>query len=109
MPYGRARSGPLPNARQGPWGLATKAVRARDSKLEESPGGTMTERSYNVIPTERGVPIKAWTRGVPIEPEAERQLRNVASLPFIHKWVAVMPDVHWGVGATIGSVIPTRG
>jgi tRNA-splicing ligase RtcB (3'-phosphate/5'-hydroxy nucleic acid ligase) len=34
---------------------------------------------------------------------------NVAQLPFIYKWVAAMPDVHWGMGATIGSVIPTRG
>ena len=55
------------------------------------------------------VPIKAWTRGVPIEDSAMAQLRNVASLPFIHRHVAVMPDVHWGMGATVGSVIPTLG
>jgi tRNA-splicing ligase RtcB len=54
-------------------------------------------------------PIKAWTRGVPIEEAALTQLRNVASLPFIHKHIAVMPDVHWGKGATVGSVIPTVG
>jgi tRNA-splicing ligase RtcB len=54
-------------------------------------------------------PIKAWTRGVSIEAEAIEQLRNVASLPFIHSHVAVMPDVHYGIGATVGSVIPTRG
>jgi tRNA-splicing ligase RtcB len=69
----------------------------------------MTERNYDVIAPERGVPIKAWTRGVAVERSAEQQLRNVASLPFVHKWIAAMPDVHWGVGATIGSVIPTRG
>jgi len=56
-----------------------------------------------------GAPIKAWTQGVPIEDSALKQLRNVASLPFIHKHVAVMPDVHWGMGATVGSVIPTKG
>ncbi len=56
-----------------------------------------------------GKPIKAWTRGVPIEDSALKQLRNVASLPFIHKHLAVMPDVHWGMGATVGSVIPTVG
>jgi tRNA-splicing ligase RtcB len=67
-----------------------------------------SERTYEVIPSE-GVPIKAWTRGVPIEEEAARQLRNVARLPFIHRWVAAMPDVHWGIGATVGSVIPTVG
>lgn len=55
-----------------------------------------------------GAPIKAWTRGVPIEDQAVAQLRNVARLPFIHKWIAAMPDVHWGIGATVGSVIPTH-
>lgn len=56
-----------------------------------------------------GKPIKAWTKGVPIEDQAMQQLRNVASMPFIHKHVAAMPDVHWGVGATVGSVIATKG
>jgi tRNA-splicing ligase RtcB len=56
-----------------------------------------------------GAPIKAWTRGVPIEDAARKQIQNVARLPFIHKHVAIMPDVHWGMGATVGSVIPTVG
>lgn len=55
------------------------------------------------------VPIKAWIQGVALEPEARKQLLNVAQLPFIYKWVAAMPDVHWGMGATVGSVIPTVG
>src|SRR5262249_47292711 len=55
------------------------------------------------------VPIQGWTEGVPVEEKALQQVRNVASLPFIHKHVAVMPDVHWGMGATVGSVIPTVG
>jgi tRNA-splicing ligase RtcB len=55
------------------------------------------------------VPIKAWTRGVPVEDEAREQLRKIALLPFIHRHVAVMPDVHLGKGATVGSVIPTVG
>lgn len=54
-------------------------------------------------------PIKAWTRGVQVEEAAKQQLRNVASLPFIHSHIAVMPDVHWGCGATVGSVIATKG
>ena len=69
----------------------------------------MTERGYDVIAEDGRVPIKAWTRGVPLEESALRQLRNVAAMPFIHPWVAVMPDVHWGIGATVGSVIPTVG
>src|SRR5258708_17551130 len=65
------------------------------------------EKSYNVLTAEKGVPIKAWTKGVQLEEQARKQLLNVAQLPFIFKWVAAMPDVHWGVGATVGSVIPT--
>src|SRR3954470_21324295 len=64
--------------------------------------------SYETIETGQ-VPIKAWTRGVPIEEQAKQQLRNVASLPFLFKHLAVMPDVHWGKGATVGSVIATKG
>lgn len=56
-----------------------------------------------------GKPIKAWTRGVQVEDAAKQQLRNLASLPFIHSHVAAMPDVHWGMGATVGSVIATKG
>src|ERR1700752_1582018 len=69
----------------------------------------MRDPKYNVISPEKGAPIKAWTKGVPLEDEARKQLLNVAQLPFIFKWVAAMPDVHWGIGATVGSVIPTKG
>jgi tRNA-splicing ligase RtcB len=55
------------------------------------------------------VPIKAWVDGVAFEDAARRQVENVASMPFIYKHVAVMPDVHWGMGATVGSVIATQG
>jgi len=51
-------------------------------------------------------PVKIWTDE--IDENAKRQLANVASLPFIHHHVAAMPDVHMGIGATIGSVIATR-
>jgi len=64
--------------------------------------------SFEVIGAER-VPIKAWIKGVPIEDAAAQQLRNVARLPFVFKHVAAMPDVHWGMGATVGSVIATKG
>jgi tRNA-splicing ligase RtcB len=73
-----------------------------------SRGGNQ-DRNYNVLTTEKGVPIKAWTKGVQLEDQARQQLFNVARLPFIFKWVAAMPDVHWGIGATVGSVIPTKG
>ncbi|MEO6327103.1 MAG: RtcB family protein [Thermoanaerobaculia bacterium] len=67
------------------------------------------ERPYEIMNVEGGVPVKSWTHGVPFEEEAKQQLRNIARLPFIHKWVAAMPDVHLGKGATVGSVVPTRG
>ncbi len=60
------------------------------------------------LPGER-VPIRAWIQGVEVDEKALAQLRNVSSLPFVHRWIAVMPDCHWGLGATIGSVIPTCG
>src|SRR5690349_8797812 len=63
--------------------------------------------SYELFETP-GVPIKAWTRGVAIEDAAKRQLENVARLPIIFRHVAVMPDVHFGIGATVGSVVPTE-
>ena len=54
----------------------------------------MKKSNYNVLKADKGVPVKAWTRGVPLEQEAEKQLMNVAQMPFIHKHIAVMPDVH---------------
>ena len=69
----------------------------------------MSTHNYEVDHVTGSVPVKRWTKGVPVEDAALRQLANVAQLPFIHKWVAAMPDVHWGMGATVGSVIPTKG
>ncbi len=63
--------------------------------------------NYEVINQNEAVPVKAWTLGVPFEDAAREQVMNVAMLSFVHKWVAIMPDVHRGMGATIGSVIPT--
>ena len=53
------------------------------------------------------VPVLSWTGD--LEGQALEQLKNVARLPFVFHHVAAMPDVHAGIGATIGSVIPTRG
>ena len=65
--------------------------------------------NYELRESNGGVPIKTWTRGVPVEAEALEQLSNIARLPIVHRWVAAMPDVHLGIGATVGSVIPTVG
>ncbi|WP_428138334.1 RtcB family protein [Delftia acidovorans] len=66
-----------------------------------------TMNNYQQHEVEGGVPIKMWTKGVPVEDEARRQLENAARLPVVFKHVAAMPDVHLGIGATVGSVIPT--
>lgn len=69
----------------------------------------MTETGFEYKHVEGGVPIKMWTRGVPVDDKARDQLSRAAKMPFIFKHVAAMPDVHVGIGATVGSVIPTKG
>jgi tRNA-splicing ligase RtcB (3'-phosphate/5'-hydroxy nucleic acid ligase) len=53
------------------------------------------------------VPVKIYTQEV--ESQAIDQLVNISKLPFVHHHIAAMPDVHLGIGATVGSVIPTKG
>jgi tRNA-splicing ligase RtcB len=55
------------------------------------------------------VPIKLWTKVENVESEALTQLKQVAALPWVFKHVAVMPDCHYGKGATVGSVIAMKG
>jgi tRNA-splicing ligase RtcB len=72
----------------------------------------MSERDYELFWQRDGsgnAIVKGWTKGVPTENEAINQLVNVAKMPFIYKWLAAMPDMHLGMGACIGSVIPTEG
>jgi tRNA-splicing ligase RtcB len=81
----------------------------RENTPETTPDTlTTAARTYQLFESGEGhVPIKSWTRGVNVEPAALEQLRNTARLPFIHRWIAAMPDVHLGKGATVGSVVPT--
>lgn len=67
----------------------------------------MTQHGYEYDGASRHG-IKRWTRGVEVDEAVTRQLRQIADMPFIHRHVAAMPDVHYGKGATVGSVIPTR-
>ncbi|KZN33973.1 RtcB family protein [Pseudoalteromonas luteoviolacea] len=67
----------------------------------------MCKSQYELLDNNTKHPIKAWTKGVPFEPEAQQQLKNIASMDIVHSHIAVMPDVHLGKGATIGSVIPS--
>jgi tRNA-splicing ligase RtcB (3'-phosphate/5'-hydroxy nucleic acid ligase) len=67
-----------------------------------------TYRHNNInITTDGSVSVKEWTVGVEVEEEARKQLIETASLPFIYKYVAAMPDIHSGKGSTVGSIIPT--
>lgn len=63
--------------------------------------------SYVEVPG-ANVPIRMWADPATVEGVAMQQLRNVATLPWI-KGLAVMPDVHYGKGATVGSVIAMHG
>ncbi|SDH87897.1 tRNA-splicing ligase RtcB [Sinosporangium album] len=63
--------------------------------------------TYTMVAGARA-PIRMWADPAEVEDQAMRQLRNVADLPWVHG-VAVMPDVHYGKGATVGSVIAMRG
>lgn len=56
----------------------------------------MSEPSYNLIAPDHGVPVKAWTKGMPLEDAARKQLLNAAQLPFIFKWIAAM-----SIGASV--------
>ena len=69
----------------------------------------MAEQSFEVMSVEGGRHVKMWTKGVPVDEKARDQLSRAAKMPFIFKHVAAMPDVHVGIGATVGSVIPTKG
>src|SRR6186713_366017 len=70
---------------------------------------TKMETNYETLNVEGGRHVKMWTRGVPVDEQAKGQLANMARLPFVHSHLAVMPDVHVGKGATVGSVIATKG
>ncbi|MFD9128120.1 RtcB family protein [Kitasatospora sp. NPDC059571] len=63
--------------------------------------------SYTEVPGVR-VPIRMWTDPATVEGQALQQLRNISTLPWLHG-LAVMPDVHLGKGATVGSVIAMNG
>jgi tRNA-splicing ligase RtcB len=73
------------------------------------------EHPYFVNAGHSRLPIKMWTTKLTsewqgnIEPEATSQLENLASMPFVFKHVAAMPDCHWGNGTSVGTVFATRG
>jgi tRNA-splicing ligase RtcB len=62
--------------------------------------------TYTLL-AETRAPVRVWTDPATIEPQATQQLRNIGELPWV-QGVAVMPDVHFGKGATVGSVIAMR-
>lgn len=64
---------------------------------------------FEVIEAGGGRLIKAWKKGVQFDENAIEQLKRTARMPFIYRWVAAMPDTHWGMGATVGSVVATDG
>jgi tRNA-splicing ligase RtcB len=69
----------------------------------------MSSEQYQTLHVDGGRPVKMWTNGVPVDPKAKQQLANTAKMPFVFRHVAAMPDVHLGIGATVGSVVATQG
>jgi tRNA-splicing ligase RtcB len=69
----------------------------------------MNAEQYETMNVDGGRHVKMWTRGVPVEAKAKDQLANTARMPFVFKHLAAMPDVHVGIGATVGSVVATKG
>ncbi len=69
--------------------------------------GMIVTTQPNALPIKSFIANDRGEQIVPLELAAERQLQNIASLPFIHHHIAAMPDVHLGIGATVGSVVPT--
>jgi RNA-splicing ligase RtcB len=89
-----------------PDGAMTRSMTARVRvNFDIHPMNTLND--LNMTPSPTRAPIKMWTEGVPVEDEARRQLEKTAELPIVFKHIAVMPDVHVGIGATVGSVVPT--
>src|SRR5687767_7660980 len=83
-------------------------ARSRARRRQWRPMWRRSEMPSTVIKGDR-VPIRLWAAPGEVEPEALQQLRAVSSLPWVAHHVAVMPDVHVGKGATVGSVIALRG
>ena len=65
--------------------------------------------NFSYINVDGGKAIKSWDRGVDFADNTYEQAKQTARMPFIHKHVALMPDAHLGKGATVGSVIATKG
>src|SRR5690606_32784814 len=106
----RRRHAPMMGARasRGNSGRAYSLVAI--SSRQASRSNSLLPLSWILMPViqeiaDGGVPVKIYTGE--IEPQAREQLLNVARLPIVHHHVAAMPDVHLGIGATVGSVIPT--
>lgn len=64
--------------------------------------------NFEVIDAGEGRFVRAWKKGVSFEDKAVEQLRNIARMPFVFRYVAAMPDAHWGMGTTVGTVLPTQ-
>lgn len=65
-------------------------------------------KNYNILTDGDKLIAKMWNKHVAIEEAALTQIRQTASLPFVKPYVAVMADCHWGMGSTVGSVVPTE-
>ena len=64
---------------------------------------------FEITDNKGNIKAKLWLPVEQIENSALKQIYNMAGHPYVHKWISIMPDVHTGIGATIGAVLPLDG
>jgi tRNA-splicing ligase RtcB len=79
-----------------------------DAATRDISGTKLRVHTHSVENKRNGALIFDWTGNIPVEDSARKQIGEVSMLPFVSR-VAVMPDCHYGMGATIGTVIETQG
>src|SRR5208282_6092949 len=81
-----------------------------ESATPPTPKGRVSVAKITMIVyNEGGSIIKGWHKGVKVDDNTIEQLKKIAQLPFIYKWVASMPDAHFGCGSAVGTVMATQG
>src|SRR3954467_15660234 len=101
------RSTTRASSRERASGAERAAKRRASDAVGESEGRRPSDQTSAVeTVNDKAVVFLPWST---IEPAAQQQILNTASMPFVFKHVAVMPDCHYGKGATVGTVLATRG
>jgi len=82
--------------------IVARSRPVRVTRLGETRRMKNMEKNYEVLNVEGGRHVKMWTRGVPVDDSAKKQLENIARMPFVNTGLVGRPDVQLGMGATVG-------